>query len=233
MLELVDIHTYYGESHILQGVSLRVNHGSITGLLGRNGAGKSTVINSIIGITPPRQGGVFFKGRDITGLPVHQIAQEGVGLVPQGRRIFKKLTVLENLKVASRNIENINQNLEEIYSYFPVLHERSKAGGGQLSGGEQQMLAIARALLTNPDLLLLDEPSEGLAPMIVENIGRIIEKLTGKGLSILLVEQNISLAIKLDDYVYILSNGKIIYESTPQLLIENYQIMDQHLGVQH
>lgn len=232
MLELNHIHTYYGESHILQDVSLVVKRGSITGLLGRNGAGKSTVINSIIGITPPRQGKVLFKGRDITGFPVHQIAQEGVGLVPQGRRIFKQLTVLENLKVACRNIEDLNQNLGEIYSYFPVLHERSKARGGQLSGGEQQMLAITRALLTNPDLLLLDEPSEGLAPMIVENIGRIIEKLSEKGLSILLVEQNISLALKLDDYIYILSNGKIVYESTPQLLMDNNPIMDQHLGVQ-
>jgi branched-chain amino acid transport system ATP-binding protein len=232
MLALNDIHTYYGESHIIQGVSLEVKPGSITGLIGRNGAGKTTIINSIIGFTPPRQGKVLFKGGDLTGLAVHRIAQQGVGLVPQGRRIFKQLTVLENLKLAGANPEAFSQNLGEIYSYFPVLRERNKAKGGQLSGGEQQMLAIARALLTNPDLLLLDEPSEGLAPLIVDHIGEIIEKLSKKGLSILLVEQKIPLVLDLADYVYIISAGKIVYESSPTLLLDDERILDHHLGVQ-
>lgn len=231
MLQLADIHTYYGQSHIIQGVSLNVQNDQIVCLLGRNGAGKTTVINSVIGLAPPRYGKVIFKGRDVTGLPVHRIAQEGVGLVPQGRRIFKHLTVLENLIVASRNTADLNSDLEKIYVRFPVLRERSKARGGQLSGGEQQMLAIARALLTNPSLLLLDEPTEGLAPMLVESLGGIIGGLAEKGLSILLVEQNISLALSLADYIYILSNGKIVYESTPQALMDNVQIMDQYLGV--
>jgi branched-chain amino acid transport system ATP-binding protein len=231
MLQLADIHTYYGQSHIIQGVSLQVQRNQIVCLLGRNGAGKTTVINSVIGLTPPREGKVFLKGRDVTGLPVHRIAQEGVGLVPQGRRIFKYLTVLENLKVASRNSADLNSDLDRIYARFPVLRERSKAKGGQLSGGEQQMLAIARALLTNPSLLLLDEPTEGLAPMFAESLGRIIGGLAEKELSILLVEQNIPLALSLADYIYILSNGRIVYESTPQALIDNAQIMDQYLGV--
>ena len=231
MLQLADIHTYYGQSHVIQGVSLKVQSNQIVCLLGRNGAGKTTVINSVIGLTPPREGKVFFKGRDVTGLPVHRIAQEGVGLVPQGRRIFKYLTVLENLKVASGNSADLNSNLDKIYARFPVLRERSKAKGGQLSGGEQQMLAIARALLTNPSLLLLDEPTEGLAPMFAESLGRIIGGLAEKELSILLVEQNIPLALSLADYIYILSNGKIVHESTPQALMDNTQIMDQYLGV--
>ena len=232
MLALNDIHTYYGESHIIKGVSLEVKPGSITGLIGRNGAGKTTIINSIIGLTPPRQGKVLFKGGDITGLAVHRIAQQGVGLVPQGRRIFKQLTVLENLKLACANMQALEQNLKEVYFYFPVLQERSKARGGQLSGGEQQMLAIARALLTNPDLLLLDEPSEGLAPLVVEHIGAIIETLSKKGLSILLVEQKLPLVLDLADYVYIISTGRVVHESTPQLLLDNDRILNQYLGVQ-
>lgn len=232
MLELCGIHTYYGESHILDGVFLKAEPASITGLLGRNGAGKTTVINSIIGISHPREGRILYKGHDITGLPPYKIAQEGVGLVPQGRRIFKRLTVYENLKVVTRSSKDLDRILNEVYSYFPVIGERSKAKGGQLSGGEQQMLAIARALLTNPDLLLLDEPSEGLAPMIVEKIGDIIKKLIKKGISILLVEQNVSLALNLTKYIYILSNGRIVYESVPQLLMENTQVMDQYIGVQ-
>jgi len=231
MLEVIDVHTYYGESHILHGVSLIVKAGAVACLLGRNGAGKTTLINSIIGFTPPRQGRVMFKGRDITGLPEYRIAREGIGLVPQGRRIFKRLTVLENLQVACKGTEDLNRNLQTIYSYFPVLLERSKSKGGQLSGGEQQMLAIARALLLNPALLLLDEPSEGLAPMIVENIGNIIKRLAETGLSILLVEQNLSQAFDLADYIYIIGNGRIVHESSPQLIKDNDQLKAQYLGV--
>ena len=232
MLELSDIHTYYGESHILHGVSLEVKDGSITCLLGRNGAGKTTLVNSVIGLIPPKQGKVSFMGQDITGLPDYQIAQKGVGLVPQGRRIFKRLTVLENLKLGCRDKKALDQSLEEVYSYFPVLRERSRAGGGQLSGGEQQMLAIGRALVTSPRLLLMDEPSEGLAPLMVENIGSIIKKLAQRDLSILLVEQSISLAVSLAENIYILSNGRIVYQCTPQQLMENLQIVEKYLGVQ-
>ncbi len=171
-------------------------------------------------------------GMDITGLPDYQIAQKGVGFVPQGRRIFKRLSVLENLKLGCRDKKSLERGLEEVYSYFPVLRDRSKAGGGQLSGGEQQMLAIARALLTNPRLLLMDEPSEGLAPLMVENIGSIIRKLKERDLSILLVEQNISMAASLAEYIYILSNGRIVYECTPEHLMNNIQIVERYLGVQ-
>ena len=231
MLELIDVHTYYGESHILHGVSLIVKAGTVTCLLGRNGAGKTTLINSVIGLTPPRQGKVMFKGRDITGLPEYKIAREGIGLVPQGRRIFKRLTVLENLQVACESNEDLNRNLQTIYSYFPVLLDRSKSKGGQLSGGEQQMLAIARVLLLNPALLLMDEPSEGLAPMIVENIGTIIKRLAETELSILLVEQNLSQAFNIAHYIYVISNGRIVHESPPELVIDNDQLKAQYLGV--
>jgi len=231
MLELIDVHTYYGESHILHGVSLIVKAGTVTCLLGRNGAGKTTLINSVIGLTPPRQGKVMFKGRDITGLPEYKIAREGIGLVPQGRRIFKRLTVLENLQVACESNEDLNRNLQTIYSYFPVLLDRSKSKGGQLSGGEQQMLAIARVLLLNPALLLMDEPSEGLAPMIVENIGTIIKRLAETELSILLVEQNLSQAFNIAHYIYVISNGRIVHESPPELVIANDQLKAQYLGV--
>jgi branched-chain amino acid transport system ATP-binding protein len=231
MLEISDIHTYYGESHILHGVSLEVKDDSITCLLGRNGAGKTTLVQSVIGLTPPRQGRISLSGQEITGLPDYQIAKKGVGLVPQGRRIFKRLTVLENLKLGCRDKKALNNRLEEVYSYFPVLRDRSKAGGGQLSGGEQQMLAIARALVSHPRLLLMDEPSEGLAPLMVENIGSIIRKLKGRELSILLVEQNISLAASLAEYIYVLSNGRIVYEGTPQQLADNMHIVEKYLGV--
>lgn len=231
MLGLSDIHTYYGESHILHGVSLNVNAGTVTCLLGRNGAGKTTVINSVIGFTPPRRGKIIFKGRDITGLPEYEIAREGIGLVPQGRRIFKRLTVLENLQVACKSNEDLNRNLQTIYSYFPVLLDRSKSKGGQLSGGEQQMLAIARALFLNPALVLMDEPSEGLAPMIVEQIGAIIKRLARMGLSILLVEQNLSQAFNIAHYIYVLSNGRIVHESPPEVVKENDQLKSQYLGV--
>ena len=231
MLGLTDIHTYYGESHILHGVSLTAKAGTVTGLLGRNGAGKTTLINSVIGFTPPRQGKIIFKGRDITGLPEYEIAREGIGLVPQGRRIFKRLTVLENLQVACKSNEDLNRNLQTIYSYFPVLLDRSRSKGGQLSGGEQQMLAIARSLFLNPALLLMDEPSEGLAPMIVEHIGGITKRLAGTGLSILLVEQNLSQAFNIAHYIYVLSNGRIVHESPPEFIRENDQLKAQYLGV--
>jgi branched-chain amino acid transport system ATP-binding protein len=215
MLELVDVHTYYGESYVLQGISLTVKEGSVAALLGRNGMGKTTTIRSIIGFTPPRRGILRFKGKDITNLRPYQIAQMGIGLVPQGRHIFPSLSVKENLTMAARTGGgNQGWSLDRVYSYFPILRERSNLKGNLLSGGEQQMLAIGRALMTNPDLLLMDEPSEGLAPLMVLKIGQIIGQLKESGFSILLVEQNYPMALKVADYAYIISKGLIVHEST-------------------
>lgn len=216
MLQLDEIHTYYGDSHILQGVTMEVPQGSITTLLGRNGMGKTTTIHSIIGLIPPKKGKIKFKGVDITGLPAYQIAQMGIALVPQGRRIFRSLTVKENLIMGWRRGKEgkLENDLERIYDLFPILKERSQQSGQHLSGGEQQMLAIGRALMTNPELILMDEPFEGLAPTIIKDIHRKIFELKNSGLSILLVEQNIHMALKLADYVYIMNKGRIIYEGT-------------------
>ncbi|MDK2824325.1 MAG: branched-chain amino acid transport system ATP-binding protein [Clostridia bacterium] len=216
MLQLDEIHTYYGDSHILQGVTMEVPQSSITTLLGRNGMGKTTTIHSIIGLIPPKKGKIKFKGVDITGLPAYQIAQMGIALVPQGRRIFRSLTVKENLIMGWRRGKEgkLENDLERIYDLFPILKERSQQSGQHLSGGEQQMLAIGRALMTNPELILMDEPFEGLAPTIIKDIHRKIFELKNSGLSILLVEQNIHMALKLADYVYIMNKGRIIYEGT-------------------
>ena len=232
MLELSDIHTLYGESHVLQGISLNVDQGSVVALLGRNGMGKTTTIRSIIGLTPPRSGMVRFKGKDITGLQPFQIAQLGIGYIPQGRHIFRSLTVKENLTMSARNIERPGAwSLDRAYSFFPILKERANLMGTLLSGGEQQMLNIARALMTNPDLLLMDEPSEGLAPIIVREIGRIIGQLKQSGFSILLVEQNLAMALSVADYAYVISKGTIVYKSTPEELEKNDEVKNIYLGV--
>lgn len=228
MLKLADIHTYYGESYILQGVSLSVGEGRVVGLFGRNGAGKTTTIRSIIGFTPARRGKVYFKGQDVTNMSSHTIVQMGIGLVPQGRRIFSSLSVEENLRLAERKGE---WDIEKAYSFLPILGERRKHKGNQLSGGEQQMLAIARALVLNPDLLLLDESTAGLAPLLIEQIGGIVQQLRTQGFSILLVEENLSTALKIVDYAYILSRGKIVYESKPEDLRKNHEIQAAYLGV--
>jgi len=232
MLQLVDIHTYYGESYVLQGISMEVKEGSVAALLGRNGMGKTTTIRSIIGFTPPRRGVVRFKGEDITSLPSYQIAQMGIGLVPQGRHIFPSLSVEENLTMAAKTRGKTGAwTLDAVYSHFPILKDRANFSGSRLSGGEQQMLAIGRALMTNPDLLLMDEPSEGLAPLIVRDIGHIIGQLKKSGLSILLVEQNFPMALALADYVYIISKGVIVYESTPEELRGNDEVKSKYVGV--
>lgn len=232
MLELKDIHTYYGDSYILQGVSLKVNEGSVVALLGRNGMGKTTTIRSIIGIAPPRRGEVVFKGENVAGLPSYAIACKGIGFVPQGREIFPSLSVKENLTMAARGGHKENDwTLEKIYDLFPILKKRAGNRGNMLSGGEQQMLSIARALMTNPDLLMLDEPSEGLAPIIVQEVGRIISQIKQSGLSILLVEQNLNMAISLADYVYIISKGQIVYDSTPDKLKDNEETKAKYLGI--
>lgn len=231
MLELIDVHTYYEDSYILQGISLRVEDRSVVALLGRNGMGKTTTIRTIIGFTPPQRGTIRFKNKTINGLKPHRIAQMGIGLVPQGRDIFPSLSVYENLVMAARGGDQEGDwNLERIYNLFPILRKRAKVKGTLLSGGEQQMLTIARALLTNPSLLLMDEPSEGLAPLIVQEIGSIISNLKESRMSILLVEQNLNMALDLADYVYILSKGVIEYESTPDELEANEEIKKRCLG---
>jgi branched-chain amino acid transport system ATP-binding protein len=232
MLELVDIHTYYGESHVLQGVSLKVEKGSVVAVLGRNGMGKTTTIHSIIGLTPPRHGKVIFKEKEVTHLQPYKISQMGMSLVPQGRRIFPSLSVKENLTMAARGRGKAEAwSLDKVYSLFPVLKERANLRGNLISGGEQQMLTIGRALMTNPDLLLMDEPSEGLAPLIVQQLGNTINQLHKSGLSILLVEQNVHLALSVADYVYIVSKGMIVYESTPDGLKDNEEAQVTYLAV--
>jgi len=231
MLEVADIHTYYGESHVLHGVSLNVKQGNTVALLGRNGMGKTTVARSIIGLTPPRRGIVRFKGQEINSLEPYQIAQMGVALVPQGRAIFSSLSVKENLTIAARNSGKAEAwTLDRVYSLFPILEARANIYGNLLSGGEQQMLSIGRALMTNPDLLLLDEPSEGLAPLVIQEISRVIKQLKGS-LSVLLAEQNLPMALNLADYVYVISKGTVVYESTPQELRNNDEVKNKHLGV--
>jgi branched-chain amino acid transport system ATP-binding protein len=231
MLVVSDIHTFYDQSYILQGISFKVNKGSVVGILGRNGMGKTTIIRSIIGLTPPRSGTILFKGENIVGLPAYKIGQMGIGLVPQGRHIFPSLSVKENLTMAARNIAGTEGwHLERVYSTFPILKNRANIGGNRLSGGEQQMLCIARALMVNPDLLLLDEPSEGLAPLMVREIGNIVRQLKASGFSILLVEQNLSMALGLADYIYVINKGKTVYESTPEELRNNAEILGKYLG---
>jgi branched-chain amino acid transport system ATP-binding protein len=222
------VHTYYGESHVLHGVSLRVGAGEAVSLLGRNGAGKTTVIRSIVGFTPPRRGAVMFDGQPVQGWAAHRIARSGIALVPQGRRIFSPLSVRENLTLGARRS---GWTLERVLDLFPRLRERQAQAGGTLSGGEQSMLAIARALMTNGRLLLLDEPSEGLAPIIVREIGRIVRLLKDEGLSILLVEQNYHLALQVADRVYVMNKGQIVYEGAPADLEADEDVKRRYLGV--
>jgi len=231
MLKIVDIHTYYGDSYVLQGISLEVAKGTVVALLGRNGVGKTTLIRSIVGFTPARRGQILFNDRDITHMSAYKIVRMQIGLVPQGRRIFPSLTVTENLAIASRGTGVRSWNLEKIFTLFPRLKERVNNRGNQLSGGEQQMLAIARALISNPVFLLMDEPTEGLAPVLVREVGDVILRLKKEGLSIFLVEQNLSFARKFADYTHVMSKGKIVYSSTPVELWENREIKERYLGV--
>jgi len=228
MLDVDAVHTYYGESHILHGVSLRVGAGEAVAILGRNGVGKTTLIRTIVGFTPPRAGAVRLEGRPIHRWPPYRIARAGLGLVPQGRRIFAPLSVTENLLLGARAGAWTDGR---VYDMFPRLKERAAQGGGTLSGGEQEMLAIGRALMTNARLLLLDEPSEGLAPLIVREIGRTFVRLKEEGLSILLVEQNVPLALRVADRVYVMSKGQIVYHGTPNELDANEEVKRRFLGI--
>lgn len=230
LLTVDDVHTFYGDSHILQGVSLSVEPGQVTAVVGRNGVGKTTLIRSIIGTTPPRRGTIRLDGREIQRWPPHQIARAGVGLVPQGRRIFPSLTVLEHLRVAARPQPG-GWTVDAIFKLFPQLKERVNHYGAQLSGGEQSMLSIARALMTNPRILLMDEPTEGLAPLVVQEVGRTVARLAGTGLTVVLVEQNLPLALKVAHKVYVMSKGVIVFEGTPNDLINNDHVRQHYLGV--
>lgn len=233
MLEIKDIHTYIGDSYILQGVTMEIPKGKVVALLGRNGVGKTTLIYSIIGFRPIRSGNILFEGKEISTLPAHRIVRLGIGLVPQGRRIFSSLTVKENLEVpyqAPARREG-DFNMDTIFQIFPVLKERRDHRGGKLSGGEQQMLATARGLISRPKFLLMDEPSEGLAPMLVRDLGKNIRNFKEKGLTILLVEQKLSFALEVADYVYVMSKGKIVFHSTPEDLWRNEGVKTRHLGI--
>jgi branched-chain amino acid transport system ATP-binding protein len=229
MLAVAEVHTYYGGSHVLHGVSLDVQPGEIVAILGRNGMGKTTLIRSVIGFTPPRRGRVRFRGDDVTGWAPFRRVARGMALVPQGRRVFASLSVRENLDVARAGAGRWDR--EGVYGLFPRLRERAPNRASKLSGGEQQMLAIGRALMSNPALLLMDEPTEGLAPLLVREVGRVIAELKRAGLSILLVEQNLPMAAAVADRVHVLNRGEIVYSGRPGELLANEDVKSHYLNV--
>jgi branched-chain amino acid transport system ATP-binding protein len=243
MLEINDLSSYYGGAHVLRGVSLTVPDGKVVTLLGRNGMGKTTLIRSIMGTTPPnvRGGSIRYNGTELIGKAPHDIARLGLGLVPQGRRVFPSLSVSEHLIIAARPPRHapaygqagtrIHWTLAEIWKMFPRLADRKGHGGNQLSGGERQMLAIARALMTNPDLILMDEPSEGLAPVMVQQLRRDFTALKASGVPLFLVEQNVGLALSVADEVYILERGQVVYHGSPEEVAASREIKVKYLGV--
>jgi branched-chain amino acid transport system ATP-binding protein len=229
ILKLEEIHTYYGLVHMLQGISLEIAEGEVVALLGRNGAGKTTALKSIMGLAPPRQGKVLFEDQDITGLPPHVIARLGIAYVPASRGIFMTLTATENLKIV--RTKGARWDTEDVFRRFPRLAPLKRRRGRFLSGGEQQMLAIGRALVTGPSLILLDEPSQGLAPMVVERVVDMLRELKAEGVSMLLVEQNLQMALDLAERVYILDQGAVVFEGSARELINNDQLTASYLGV--
>jgi branched-chain amino acid transport system ATP-binding protein len=229
MLRVQDIHTYYRDSYILQGVTLELKPGQVVALLGRNGVGKTTLARSIVGLTPAKRGKIMFKDADITHMPAHHIARMGIGLVPQGRRVFRSLTVKEHLQVTARG--HGHWTFDRIVELFPNLHARLRSLAGKLSGGEQQMLAAGRALVGNPALLVMDEPTEGLAPLMVRELGRVIESLKQAGTSILLIEQQLAFALRYADIVFILSKGRVVHQCTPAELVADTDTKARYLGV--
>jgi branched-chain amino acid transport system ATP-binding protein len=235
LVRVEDVHTYYGKSHILHGVSLTVAPGEVVGLLGRNGVGKSTTLKTIMGLVQPSRGTVLLGGRRITGLPAHKLARLGIGYVPEDRRIFRLLTVMENLRTGlDRNgitEERRRALLDKVFTYFPVLGERRNQPGGTLSGGEQQMLAIARAMMLEPKIILLDEPTEGLMPRMVSQISKIVEVLHKEGVAILLVEQNVPLTLQASQRVYIMEKGSIRHHCASSDISVHDPIIKQYLGI--
>jgi branched-chain amino acid transport system ATP-binding protein len=235
LVSVEDLHTYYGKSHILDGVSLTVGHGEVVGLLGRNGVGKSTTLKTIMGLVNAREGKVLFEGHSIVGVPPHKLARLGIGYVPEDRRIFRLLTVMENLRVGldrhGVSEELKRQLLDKVFDFFPVLAERRGQAGGTLSGGEQQMLAIARAMMLEPKIILLDEPTEGLMPRMVSQIRQIIEVLHKEGVAILLVEQNVPLTLAASQRVYIMEKGIVRHHSAAAELTVEHAVIKQYLGV--
>jgi branched-chain amino acid transport system ATP-binding protein len=229
MIELERINTFYGLGHILHDLSLRVGESEVVALLGRNGAGKTTTMRSIAGLTPPRSGEIRYKGRNIAGVEAHRVSRLGIALVPETRDIFSFLSTRENLSIAQR--KGSRWQMDDVLGRFPRLKERLNNKGRELSGGEQQMLAIGRALLTGPDLLLLDEPSQGLAPMVVESVMETIRDLKKERVSMLLVEQNAEMALRLADRVYVIDHGTVVFEGTPAALRANHQVTSTYLGV--
>jgi branched-chain amino acid transport system ATP-binding protein len=229
ILQVENIDTFYGLGHILHGLSVGVGEGEVVALLGRNGAGKTTTLRSVAGLTPPRRGAIRYKGRDIVGVDAHKISQMGIALVPETRGVFSYLTAKENLSIARR--ASSRWQMETVLERFPTLKERMHHKGRELSGGEQQMLAIARALLTGPDLLLLDEPSQGLAPLVVDAVMGTIRTLKQEHVSMLLVEQNAEMALQLADRVYIIDHGTVVFEGTPERLRADQQVTATYLGV--
>lgn len=231
MLKIEMVNTFYGSSHILQDLTMRVDSGETVCVFGRNGAGKTTTMRSIVGFTRPRSGSIVFDGQELVGRPPHVITRSGIALVPQGRRIFPTLTVTENLLLGARP-KSGHWTLGRVYELFPRLAQRAKHHGNQLSGGEQQMVAIARALLMNPRLLLLDEPSEGLAPIVVQAVGEVLARISSEqGLSVLLVEQNLSLGLAVADRCYVMSKGTTVFECPPDVLANDADLKQTYLGV--
>ena len=231
MLKVDKINTYYWTSHVLWDLSLEIPKGKIVSLLGRNGMGKTTLMRSIVGLTPPKDGTITFNGTQINGLEAHKISRMGIGYVPQGRGIFPSLSVKENLTVGARGQDKPNAwTLDRVYDFFPILKERQNLYGNLLSGGEQQMLAVGRALMTNPDLLIMDEPSEGLAPMVIKQIGDVIMALKDQ-LTVFLAEQNFNMAVSVADDIYIVSKGSIVYECKPDEIVNDPEIKQKWLGV--
>jgi branched-chain amino acid transport system ATP-binding protein len=231
MLEVRDLHAYYGKSHILQGVSFAVGEGEIVSLLGRNGVGRSTTIKAIMGDLPPH-GSVVFRGEQIAGLPPHLIARKGLGYVPENRDIFPGLTVRENLILGMKSTRPSGRwSMEDMFNLFPVLRERAGVQGGVLSGGEQQMLTICRTLMGDPDLIMIDEPTEGLAPKMVELVAGLLEQIARRGISILLVEQKLTIALRVSRRLYVMGHGRIVFEGTPEDLKANAGIRKEWLEV--
>jgi branched-chain amino acid transport system ATP-binding protein len=231
LLEVDDIHTFYGDSHILQGVSFAIAPGQVVGLLGRNGVGKTTTLQSILGLPAPRSGAIRLHGQAIAGQPTYTIIRAGVGWVPQGHRIFPTLTAEENLALAAVHARPGPWSMARIFDLFPRLAERRHARGGTLSGGEQQMLAIARALVQNPELILMDEPTEGLSPKIVEEVGHVIGRLNAEGCAIFLVEQNLAFALRVTSRILVMNKGRIVFSGEPKQLSADEELCRQYVGV--